>query len=303
MKLTRLYKYCEAYGSIIAYYGASFGALFAALIVVIMNEFEGGCKYPYLSEVARSGAGWLCFLVGTGIGWIPWIIFAFDYYRVFTLFGMTVTEPKRKRRYLLSQKFQLVFSIIAAVGMHGVAFFDMGNYPLTHEMCVVLFACPLNLQYLFNFYEMIRYGNQKDGRKIFFKFMLLFCSLGGILLFTFLGRIEECKSVVMSMEECFQLTSEEQCFFYQDQYNDGWTIIRNYPRCRVMHFWRGLAEFVCVLSSAMYLYLLYEDRNSLQLQLFKRFGILPTNSFVLRDLSIVDEELCNQLTPNTIASM
>lgn len=38
MKLTRLYKYCEAYGSIIAYYGASFGALFAALIVVVMNE-------------------------------------------------------------------------------------------------------------------------------------------------------------------------------------------------------------------------------------------------------------------------
>lgn len=29
---------------------------------------------------------------------------------------------------------QLVFSIIAAIGMHGVAFFDMGNYPLTHEM-------------------------------------------------------------------------------------------------------------------------------------------------------------------------
>lgn len=40
---------------------------------------------------------------------------------------------------------------------------------------------------------MIRYGNQKDGRKFFFKFMLLFCSLGGIILFTLLGRIEDCK--------------------------------------------------------------------------------------------------------------
>ena len=72
-------------------------------------RFEGGCKYPYLSEVARSGFGWLSFLVGTGIGWIPWIIFAFDYYRVFTLFGMTVAEPKRKRRYLLSQKVSRVW--------------------------------------------------------------------------------------------------------------------------------------------------------------------------------------------------
>lgn len=28
-------------------------------------------------------------------------------------------------------------------------------------------------------------------------------------------------AVVMSMEECFQITSEEQCFFYQNRYNDG----------------------------------------------------------------------------------
>ena len=40
MKLTRLYKYCEAYGSIIAYYGASIGALFAAVIVTVTNEWE-----------------------------------------------------------------------------------------------------------------------------------------------------------------------------------------------------------------------------------------------------------------------
>ena len=99
----------------------------------------------------------------------------------------------------------------------------------------MLFACPLNLQYLFNFYEMIRYGNQKDCRKIFFKVFLLVCSLGGIVLFALLGRIEHCKcinstgpshiAVVMSMEECFQLTSEEQCFFYQDRFNTGCSVV------------------------------------------------------------------------------
>lgn len=74
------------------------------LFKFIIFRFEGGCKYPYLSEVARSGLGWLSFFLGTGVGWIPWIIFAFDYYRVFSLFGMTVTDPRKKRRYMFSQK-------------------------------------------------------------------------------------------------------------------------------------------------------------------------------------------------------
>lgn len=60
--------------------------------------------------MARSGFGWFSFFIGTGVGWIPWIIFALDYYRVFTLFGMTITEPKRKRRYLFSQRVENVIT-------------------------------------------------------------------------------------------------------------------------------------------------------------------------------------------------
>lgn len=70
----------------------------------LIFRFEGGCKYPYLSEVARGGVGWLAFLIGTGVGWIPWIIFSLDYFRVFSLYGMTVADPSRKRRYMFSQK-------------------------------------------------------------------------------------------------------------------------------------------------------------------------------------------------------
>lgn len=303
LKLTRLYKYCEAYGSIIAYYGASFGALVSSVIVTVLNEFEGGCKYPYLSEVARGGVGWLAFLIGTGVGWIPWIIFSLDYFRVFSLYGMTIADPSRKRRYMFSQKLQLCLLITAAISMHGVAFFDMGHYPMTHEICVILFAGPLNLQYLINFYEMQKYGNQHDFGQICFKAILILCSCGGIILFTVLGSIEHCKSVVITLEECLQLTSEDQCFAYIDEYRDGWTVLRNYPRCLVMHFWRGLSEFVCVLCSAMYLYMLYDDRNSIQLQLFKRYGILPTNSYVVKELLRVDEELYNHLSPTTIENI
>ena len=58
-----------------------------------------------------------------------------------------------------------------------------------------------------------------------------------------------------------------------------------------------------MLCSAMYLYMLYDDRNSIQLQLFKRYGILPTNSYVVKELLRVDEELYNHLSPTTIESI
>ena len=75
------------------------------------------------------------------------------------------------------------------------------------------------------------------------------------------------------------------------------TILRNYPRCRVMHFWRGFMEFIAVLFFAEYLCQLYYDRNKVQLLLFKKFGILPTNGYVMRELSAEDEEMVNVLTP------
>lgn len=81
------------------------------------------------------------------------------------------------------------------------------------------------------------------------------------------------------------------------------TVLRYYPRCHVMHFWRGFAEFVAVLCSAEYICQLYYDRNKVQRLLFKEFGILPTNSYVLRELSQEDEALCNALTPSDVQGL
>ena len=78
------------------------------------------------------------------------------------------------------------------------------------------------------------------------------------------------------------------------------TVLRYYPRCHVMHFWRGFAEFLAVLCSAEYVGQLYYDRNKVQLLLFKEYGILPKNSHVLRELSEEDESLCNALAPSTV---
>ena len=49
-----------------------------------------------------------------------------------------------------------------------------------------------------------------------------------------------------------------------------------------MHFWRGFMEFVAVTFFAEYLCQLYYDRNTVQHLLFKKYGILPTNSYVVK---------------------
>ena len=174
--------------------------------------------------------------------------------------------------------------------MNGVAFFDMGNYPTTHMICVILFALPLNLLFIINYVDMLQIVKQRDTKYLIFKLVLLILSFGGIALFTLLGRIEHCKSVVITIEECLQLTSEDTCFQYVDPYRDGWTILRNYPRCHVMHFWRGLAEWVAVLSSAEYVHCLYWDRNTVQVLLYKQMGIFSNNSFILREIAKECEE-------------
>ena len=57
-----------------------------------------------------------------------------------------------------------------------------------------------------------------------------------------------------------------------------------------MHFWRGLAEWVAVLSSAEYVHCLYWDRNTIQVLLYKQMGIFSNNSFILREIAKECEE-------------
>lgn len=84
--------------------------------------------------MARSGLGWFFFFVGTTIGCIPWIIFSSNYYKVFKMYSLCIENATERKLYLFNQKIVLLFNILSALGMNGVAYFDMGNYPLTHMM-------------------------------------------------------------------------------------------------------------------------------------------------------------------------
>ena len=96
---------------------------------------------------------------------------------------------------------------------------------------MILFALPLNLLFIINYVDMLQIVKHRDTKYLVFKLVLLILSFGGIALFTLLGRIEHCKcsltcspsrlAVVITIEECLQLTSEDTCFQYVDPYRDG----------------------------------------------------------------------------------
>lgn len=98
---------------------------------------------------------------------------------------------------------------------------------------------------------------------------------------------------MITLEECLQLTSEATCFSYVDRFRDGCTsslfclcsgtILRNYPRCRGMHFWRGFIEFVALLSSAQFLLFQFHDRNTVQLRLLQETDFKQSNKYILRE--------------------
>lgn len=58
----------------------------------------------------------------------PWIIFSSNYYKVFKMYSLCIENATERKIFLLNQNIVLLFNILSALGMNGVAFFDMGNY-------------------------------------------------------------------------------------------------------------------------------------------------------------------------------
>ena len=108
---------------------------------------------------------------------------------------------------------------------------------------------------------------------------------------------------MITLEECLKVTSEATCFDYADPFRDGCkrmcaasrigTILRNYPRCHRMHFWRGFIEFVALLCSAQFLLFQFHDRNSIQLEIMEQMNAYPSNRFIRREVlsrSLLEKE-------------
>ena len=53
------------------------------------------------------------------------------------MYSLCIENATERKIFLFNQRIVLLFNILSALGMNGVAFFDMGNYPFTHMMVVV----------------------------------------------------------------------------------------------------------------------------------------------------------------------
>ena len=45
----------------------------------VTHRFQGGCLFPYLSEVGREGYNRVIFVASTLVSFIPWLIFSMYY--------------------------------------------------------------------------------------------------------------------------------------------------------------------------------------------------------------------------------
>ena len=53
------------------------------------------------------------------------------------MYSLCIENATERKIFLLNQNIVLLFNILSALGMNGVAFFDMGNYPNNHKMVVL----------------------------------------------------------------------------------------------------------------------------------------------------------------------
>lgn len=85
--LLRGFYFCQLNGGYFALYGLMLPGILMNILSAVFNEysfldfthtirFQGGCSFPYISEVGREGLNQVIFVASTAIIIVPWIIFS-----------------------------------------------------------------------------------------------------------------------------------------------------------------------------------------------------------------------------------
>ena len=85
--LLRGFYFCQLNGGYFALYGLMLPGILMNILSAVFNEcwfldcdyfsrFQGGCSFPYISEVGREGVNQVIFVTSTAIIIIPWLIFS-----------------------------------------------------------------------------------------------------------------------------------------------------------------------------------------------------------------------------------
>ena len=103
-------------------------------IFVLMYSYQGGCPYPYISEVGREGFNKILFEFSTLSALFPWIIFCMYYLDTNIKYGKRVI--KGKYHYIFFSLMHTILCMLlcsSAFSFVIASMYDIIHYPIIHE--------------------------------------------------------------------------------------------------------------------------------------------------------------------------
>lgn len=273
MKQIGLYlDFVRVYGCFVAKYVLLVIQLLINLLSAFKNDYQGGCKFPYISEAGREGINRQLFILSTVLAVSPWVVFSLSTARVHVSYSKLLfpaQEGTKQVIYCNMQLFVGYLNCVSAVSYVLSSYYDILAYPELHEQHVTRVCFYGNVGYIID--SILFFINNRRMWNIvkYEKIPILLLSCLNVVLFPTLNMIPGCGVQMLPMEECFQWTSESRCFSLQDSSHPDLTMLRYYPKCPLVHFWRGLSEYLALLFGLSYLCTQHRDVKMMKQELLE----------------------------------
>ncbi|KAK8815646.1 hypothetical protein WA538_004771, partial [Blastocystis sp. DL] len=260
-------EWCKWNGAYVYAYGCSIAGIICGLLSPLLNMHQGGNLYPYVSEVIRDGIFKLIFIIGCSVGLIPSMIFATNYFKVMTRYNHRQTNSFIRFCVTIINVVELLLFYYSAVSVIGVAYCDMDTYPDQHTLFSFSWVILTNVMELIQLVQMkctLYKNNPKEKDYLLFKSYLSAFSILGMVNFAVLGSYVPCHSFMLPMDRCLKQYSDDFCFAKQVKVwgSRNVVMLRQYYHCPKLHFFRGLGEFISVVSSMFFLTtMVYDIKN------------------------------------------
>ena len=99
------------------------------------GRYQGGCLFPYISEVGREGFNKTIFMFSTLLAIFPWIVYSMYYMETNILYGRYVIKSRAK--YLFFVTMHVIMCMMqssCAISFAIASIYDLLHYPIIHEI-------------------------------------------------------------------------------------------------------------------------------------------------------------------------
>ncbi|KAK8805388.1 hypothetical protein WA158_002044 [Blastocystis sp. Blastoise] len=280
----------ECYGIYFTVYPICGLLCIAGVLSPILNTYQGGCLFPYVSEVAKEGILYYPFLIGTSISLIPWSSMMYGFMKTnIQTFYLKVDNWFLRLIFRFMQHFIFMLQLSSCQCLFLASLFDIYRYPDFHGDVTTWVCAAANISFVVDYF--INYFINRDlfyrqGKK---KFLILIISWTSCLLFGTLNNIPNCSVEMLPMRECFLNTSFDTCIYGQDPLNPTMSLYRYYPHCPLIHWIRGFAEYLAVIFALMYINLMTNDSIYLNIYYYEQTGVCD-NRFMWKYIRLYNNE-------------